>query len=43
MSIESVLDIVPTVIAARGGVASVCAGGSPDVHPGAQLGDTVPV
>ena len=43
-AVESVLDIVPTVIAARAGVATVgTAGGSPDAHPGADLGHTVRV
>jgi 2-phosphosulfolactate phosphatase len=42
-ALESVFDIVPTVIAAGDGVATVSAGGSRDADSGAQLSDTVPV
>jgi 2-phosphosulfolactate phosphatase len=42
-AVESVLDIVPGVIASRGGVATVCVGESRDGDSGAQLSDTVGV
>jgi len=42
-ALESVLDVVPTVIAAREGVATVCAAAGREPEPGLDLDDAVPV